>query len=68
VLEKVGVQPEIQRIGRYKSAGDQLARKSMSNEVREMLAALLDNIYGNWLDTVSSIRGNLNSSISLSHI
>jgi protease-4 len=64
----VGVQPEIQRIGRYKSAGDQLARKSMSNEVREMLAALLDNIYGNWLDTVSSIRGNLNRSISLSHI
>ncbi|KQK01506.1 serine protease SPPA, chloroplastic [Brachypodium distachyon] len=57
VLEKVGVEPEIQRIGRYKSAGDQLARKSMSNEVREMLAALLDNIYGNWLDTVSSIQG-----------
>uniref|UniRef100_A0ACD5Z6R3 Uncharacterized protein n=1 Tax=Avena sativa TaxID=4498 RepID=A0ACD5Z6R3_AVESA len=57
VLEKVGVQPEIQRIGRYKSAGDQLSRKSMSNEVREMLAALLDNIYGNWLDTVSSLRG-----------
>ncbi|KAL6912197.1 hypothetical protein ACP4OV_001002 [Aristida adscensionis] len=65
VLEKVGVEPEIQRIGRYKSAGDQLARKSMSNEVREMLATLLDNIYGNWLDTVSSTRGN--SSISLLH-
>jgi protease-4 len=59
VLEKVGVQPEVQRIGRYKSAGDQLARRSMSNEVREMLAALLDNIYGNWLDTVSSKHGNL---------
>ncbi|XP_062222122.1 serine protease SPPA, chloroplastic isoform X2 [Phragmites australis] len=57
VLEKVGVEPEIQRIGRYKSAGDQLARRSMSNEVREMLATLLDNIYGNWLDTVSSTHG-----------
>uniref|UniRef100_A0A453PGS5 Peptidase S49 domain-containing protein n=1 Tax=Aegilops tauschii subsp. strangulata TaxID=200361 RepID=A0A453PGS5_AEGTS len=57
VLEKVGVQPEIQRIGRYKSAGDQLGRKSMSNEVKEMLGALLDNIYGNWLDTVSSTHG-----------
>uniref|UniRef100_A0A8I6YLR7 Peptidase S49 domain-containing protein n=1 Tax=Hordeum vulgare subsp. vulgare TaxID=112509 RepID=A0A8I6YLR7_HORVV len=57
VLEKVGVQPEIQRIGRYKSAGDQLGRKSMSNEVKEMLGALLDNIYGNWLDTVSSTQG-----------
>ncbi|RZS08432.1 hypothetical protein BHM03_00039413, partial [Ensete ventricosum] len=29
VLEKVGIQPEIQRIGRYKSAGDQLSRKSI---------------------------------------
>ncbi|CAN6233622.1 unnamed protein product [Urochloa humidicola] len=57
VLEKVGVEPEIQRIGKYKSAGDQLARKSMSNEVREMLATLLDNIYGNWLDTISSTHG-----------
>ena len=59
MLEKVGVTPEIQRIGRYKSAGDQLARRSMSSEVREMLAALLDSICGNWLDTVSSLRGNL---------
>jgi protease IV len=57
------VEPEIQRIGKYKSAGDQLARKSMSNEVKEMLATLLDNIYGNWLDTVSSLHGNLNQSV-----
>ncbi|RRT73713.1 hypothetical protein B296_00026644, partial [Ensete ventricosum] len=41
VLEKVGIQPEIQRIGRYKSAGDQLSRKSMSKEVRSMLKARL---------------------------
>ncbi|KAJ1280842.1 hypothetical protein BS78_04G263100 [Paspalum vaginatum] len=57
VLEKVGIEPEIQRIGKYKSAGDQLARRSMSNEVREMLATLLDNIYGNWLDTISTTHG-----------
>ncbi|KAJ6814345.1 serine protease SPPA, chloroplastic [Iris pallida] len=57
VLEKVGVEPYIQRIGNYKSAGDQLSRKSMSKEVCEMLTLLLDNIYGNWLDTVSSTQG-----------
>lgn len=57
VLEKVGVEPQIQRLGKYKSAGDQLARKSMSKEVYEMLTSLLDNIYGNWLDTISSTRG-----------
>jgi len=34
----------------------------MSNEVREMLATLLDNIYGNWLDTISSTHGNFRKS------
>ncbi|CAN0871347.1 Serine protease SPPA, chloroplastic [Linum grandiflorum] len=57
VLEKVGIQPEVQRIGKYKSAGDQLIRKSMSDANCEMLTALLDDIYGNWLDKVSSERG-----------
>lgn len=57
VFEKVGIQPDVQRIGKYKSAGDQLTRKSMSKENCEMLTAILDNIYGNWLDKVSSTKG-----------
>ncbi|CAN6585002.1 unnamed protein product [Malus baccata var. baccata] len=57
VLEKVGIEPQVERIGKYKSAGDQLARKTMSKENCEMLTALLDNIYGNWLDVISSTRG-----------
>ena len=32
VLDKVGVEPEIRRIGKFKSAGDQLLRKDMSGE------------------------------------
>lgn len=57
VLENVGIQPEVQRIGKYKSAGDQLTRKSMSPENCEMLTALLDNIYENWLDKVKATKG-----------
>ncbi|XP_043700963.1 serine protease SPPA, chloroplastic isoform X2 [Telopea speciosissima] len=57
VFEKVGIEPQVQRIGKYKSAGDQLMRKNMSKENCEMLTALLDNIYGNWLDKVSSTKG-----------
>ncbi|ONI09000.1 hypothetical protein PRUPE_5G211500 [Prunus persica] len=57
VLENVGIEPQVERIGKYKSAGDQLARKTMSEENCEMLTALLDNIYGNWLDVISSTRG-----------
>ncbi|KAJ4835523.1 hypothetical protein Tsubulata_046462 [Turnera subulata] len=57
VLENIGVQPEVQRIGKYKSAGDQLTRKSMSPENCEMLTTLLDNIYENWLDKISAAKG-----------
>ncbi|KAL4185606.1 hypothetical protein AMTRI_Chr10g231500 [Amborella trichopoda] len=64
VLEKVGIEPQIQRIGKYKSAGDQLTRKSMSKENCEMLTALLDNIYGNWLDTISSTQGKKHEDIA----
>lgn len=47
----------MERIGKYKSAGDQLARRNMSEENCEMLTTLLDNIYDNWLDKISSIKG-----------
>ncbi|XP_010537423.1 PREDICTED: serine protease SPPA, chloroplastic [Tarenaya hassleriana] len=57
VFEKVGIQPQVERIGKYKSAGDQLARKNISEENYEMLSCLLDNIYGNWLDGVSNSTG-----------
>eukprot|EP01018_Ginkgo_biloba_P039788 Gb_05224 [translate_table: standard] len=57
VFEKIGVQPQIQRIGKYKSAGDLLSRKDMSKENCEMLTALLDNIYDNWVQKISSAQG-----------
>ncbi|KAF8407914.1 hypothetical protein HHK36_007052 [Tetracentron sinense] len=57
VLEKVGIDPQVQQIGKYKSIGEQLTRKNMSKENCEMLTALLDSIYGNWLDKVSSTKG-----------
>ncbi|KAJ7956530.1 serine protease SPPA, chloroplastic-like [Quillaja saponaria] len=57
VFDKVGIEPQVERIGKYKSAGDQLSRRTMSEENCEMLTALLDNIYENWLDKVSSAKG-----------
>jgi hypothetical protein len=58
VLEKIGVQPEVERIGKYKSAGDLISRKDMSEANREMLTALLDDIYHNWLEEISQLNGN----------
>ncbi|RDX74742.1 Serine protease SPPA, chloroplastic, partial [Mucuna pruriens] len=57
VLENLGIEPQVERIGKYKSVGDQLTRRTMSEDHHEMLNALLDNIYANWLDKVSSARG-----------
>lgn len=59
VLDNLGIEPQAEKIGKYKSAGDQLTRRAMSEDNREMLTALLDNIYSNWLDKVSSARGTI---------
>ena len=37
MLDKVGVEPQVQRYGKYKSAGDQLLRSDMSEAQREQL-------------------------------
>jgi len=57
VFDNLGIEPNVEKFGKYKSAGDQLTRKTMSEDHRVMLTALLDNIYSNWLDKVSSARG-----------
>lgn len=54
VLEKVGVEPNIKRIGKYKSAGDQLLRKDMSEAQREQLTAILDDLYEGFTDDVAA--------------
>ncbi|KAJ0585852.1 putative peptidase S49 [Helianthus annuus] len=68
VFEKIGVEPQVQRIGKYKSAGDQLFRKNISEENREVLTTLLDNIYGNWVDKVSQAKGEEIDSFTLQEI
>lgn len=53
----MGVEPQVQRIGAYKSAGDQLLRRDMSDAQREQLGELLDDIYEDFLTTVAEARG-----------
>jgi len=57
VLDKIGVEPELRRIGKYKSAGDQILRKDMSEPQREALDAILDDISTHWMETVAEARG-----------
>lgn len=55
-LEKAGVEPQVRRIGKYKSAGDQLLREDMSEPQREQLSALLEDLYEGFVGAVSKSR------------
>ena len=56
-LDKIGIEPEVRRIGNYKSAGDQLLREDMSEYQREQLSALLDDIYAEFVEGLAKARG-----------
>lgn len=55
-LDKLGAQVEIEHAGRYKDAGDVFTRTSMTPETREVLNQILDQFYGNLLNTVAQGR------------
>ena len=56
-MDKIGIEPEVRRIGDYKSAGDQLLRDSMSEYQREQLSALLEDIYADFVEGLAKARG-----------
>lgn len=57
VLEKVGVEPQVERIGVYKSAGDQLGRKDMSDAQRTVMESLVTQVYDTFLESVAASKG-----------
>lgn len=44
-LDKLGVEPEVIQIGKYKNAPDQYTRKDMSDGQREVINAILDEYF-----------------------
>jgi protease-4 len=44
-LDKLGVEAEVEHVGRFKDAGDIFTRTGMSPETRESLDAILDELY-----------------------
>jgi len=56
-LDRAGVAPEVYAQGEYKSAGEQLARDSMSDANREQVTALLDGMHGALVDAIAKGRG-----------
>jgi protease-4 len=57
LLDKVYIEPEFARVGKYKSAAETLTRSSMSEEFEESLNALLDTIHTEYTSAIAGARG-----------
>jgi protease-4 len=55
-LEKLGINMQVDHMGRYKDAGDIFTRSNMSPETREVLNQVLDQLYGDFCSTVGQGR------------
>src|SRR5579871_3957167 len=55
-LDKVGVKMDVIHAGKYKDAGDMFTQTSMSPETREVLNEVLDQYYGNLIETIATGR------------
>lgn len=56
-LEKYGVEAQVIRVGKYKSATEQFFRENMSDESREQTMAYVGDIWGQILTGISEERG-----------
>lgn len=55
-LDKLGVQMEVEHAGKYKDFGDMFVRSSMSPETREVMTSLIDDVFGDLVNTVAKGR------------
>jgi len=55
-LDKLGIKADVIHAGKYKDAGDLFTRTSMSPETQEALNPILDQYYGNLIDTIAQGR------------
>jgi protease-4 len=55
-LDKLGINMQVDHVGRYKDAGDIFTKTNMSPETREVLNQVLDQLYGDFCSTVGQGR------------
>jgi protease IV len=56
LLDKLGITPHVYKVGTFKSAVEPFIRSEQSPEAREALQAVVDEIWGQWRDTVAKAR------------
>ena len=57
VLDKLGIQAELDHFGEYKSASEAFTRKDMSAKNRENMNAILDDLYDQLKTDIATARG-----------
>jgi protease-4 len=55
-LDKLGVYPDVVQIGKYKNAPDQFTRKEMTQEHREVINSMLDDLFNRFVNTIAETR------------
>ncbi len=55
-LDKLGIYPDMFQIGKYKSAGDMVTQKEMTDAHREYINSLLDDLFNRYVDTIAKDR------------
>jgi protease-4 len=55
-FDKLGIHADVIHAGKYKDAGDMLTQTQMTPETHEVLDQILDQFYGNLIDTVAEGR------------
>ncbi len=55
-LDKLGVEADVLKIGKYKNAPDQFTRKEMSEAHREVVNAILDDTFNRYVDAIARTR------------
>ncbi|MCK4577124.1 signal peptide peptidase SppA [candidate division WOR-3 bacterium] len=56
-LDKIGIEPELEQIGEYKSAADIITKDSMTTAHREVTNAILDDLFSQLTIAISEARG-----------
>ncbi len=56
-LDWIGIDPELEHIGKYKSYSDMLTRDDMSDAQKEATDAILDGLYGELVAAIADGRG-----------
>jgi len=62
-FKKYGVEVQVTRVGKYKSAVEPFILERMSDANREQVQKLVDDIWGEWKDTVAKDRKKLPSDL-----